>query len=144
MKKYTLMDLVTAVKPEFDHGMGFMTGSYPKMYVTELKAVKTYKQLKAFQKRWLVVYRLLHGRFPRPMDHAERILASGRLPRRGLMRKLNKMRDKAYEPRGGRVEAIAMNVMMPYALVHTTIMAHHFGTPDNAVMIQAFDGQELF
>ena len=106
-----------------------------KLYRAELAMVQTAKQLRVFVDRWRVLYKLAdlkpQRRFNVSRVHRKRLLLEG---------------PKAnYKPRGDSC-AIAMDIILPYPILQSLMVAQRFQVTPNVAMVQLYnaEGGEFF
>jgi len=107
-------------------------------YQEELKQVHTSAQLKAHVQRWRHLWRLpvlrKHGRITRE----ELELVFGRVHKRVLKKLLLLREGRDPSRRPGRMSKLAMNIVLPRALLNAHLIAHQYQAPLDVAMIQMY------
>lgn len=111
------------------------TPTYDKLYMQDLKAVKTYGQLKRFARKWRPVALHMHRAIERRVNRKNfhKFLEFRDNPK--VQRKLQ------YDRRNPRIEW--NNIILPFIILQTYFMSERFGVTPNVILFQIINSPHL-
>jgi len=109
-----------------------------RVYTNELAKVHNRTQLRAHVQRWRHLWQLQPVNWVERLTREEVELGLGRVHKH-VFKKLLKFRNK-HDPTDnpGRMSKIAMNIMLPRALLNAYLLANKYQVPFDVAMIQTY------
>lgn len=109
-----------------------------RAYTKELAKVRNRAQLRAHVRRWKHLWQLKPMNWVENLNREEIELGLGRVHKH-VFKKLLRFRDK-HDPTDnpGRMSKIAMNIMLPRALLNAYLLANKYQAPFDVAMIQMY------
>jgi hypothetical protein len=117
-------------------------------YMSERENIKTVEDLKSFVSRWKAVWDL-NITNKRPITPEEKSLVDGTFDAESTLKCLMACTTRdgpgcAHVVEGCKSSCAGMHVALPWTFVVMTQIAHHYGAPEDIVLIQMCGGMDAY